>query len=64
MFQVQCSAIDLRDVGQHGSRGVTVLLDQSGEIAEQVLFVEVPERGHVHHEADATTGVQNPRPRP
>jgi hypothetical protein len=63
VLQVQFSAIDLRDVGEQRGGVAAVLLDQGGEVADQVVFVEVPKEGGVHHEADATTRVQNARTR-
>jgi hypothetical protein len=44
VLQVQLASVDLRDVREHGGGVAAVLLDQGGELAEQMLFVELPKR--------------------
>jgi hypothetical protein len=39
MLEVELSLIDLGDVGEHGGGIAPVLVDQSGEVAEQLVLV-------------------------
>jgi hypothetical protein len=63
VLEIQFSSIDLRDVREQRGRVATVFLNQGGEVAEQMFFVEIPKGGGVRHEADANMRVQNPRMR-
>ena len=56
MLEVQLPPIDLGDVREHGRGGALVVVDQSCEVAEQSVLVEVLKRARLDHELTLTWG--------
>jgi hypothetical protein len=56
LLEVELSPIDLGDVGEHGGGIASVFVDQSCEVSEELVLVEVLKRARLDHGLTLTWG--------
>jgi hypothetical protein len=56
LLEVQLPTIDLGDVREHDGGAAPIFVDQSSEVAEQLVLVEVLNRARLDHDLTLTWG--------